>query len=135
MKLTLNKPDTFGALASSLCLIHCIATPILFIAQASSACCSSSVVPSWWQAIDYLFLIISFFAIHGSTQTTTKKYMKPALWLNWLVLFLVVVNEKLALIYLPETFIYTPALTLVALHLYNLKYCQCKTDNCCTNHE
>ncbi|MFT5146453.1 MAG: hypothetical protein ACI9H1_001176, partial [Polaribacter sp.] len=32
-----------------------------------------------------------------------------------------------------EQAIYFPALTLTVLHLYNKKYCQCNTTNCCTN--
>jgi len=34
-------PDLFGALVSSLCLIHCAATPFLFIAKVCSATCCS----------------------------------------------------------------------------------------------
>ena len=36
MKLTLKRPDIVGALANTLCIIHCLATPLLFIATASS---------------------------------------------------------------------------------------------------
>jgi len=28
---------------------------------------------------------------------------------------------------------YISAFSLSALHIYNLKYCQCKDENCCTN--
>jgi len=127
-----RKSDILGAIASTLCLIHCIATPFLFIVQACSAtCCNAS--PVWWQFIDYLFLVISFFAIYQSTQTTTNKWIKPALWLNWFLLFMIIVNEKIGWLLLNDNLIYIPALTLVALHLYNLKYCKCNTNTCCTN--
>ena len=128
------KPDSLGAMASSLCLLHCIATPFLFIAQACSASCSE-VAPVWWQWIDYLFLAISFFAVYQSTKTTSKLFMKPALWISWVLLFIVIINEKIHWLPLPEGTIYVAAIILVSLHLYNLKYCQCKTDNCCVNHE
>ena len=37
-----------------LCLVHCIATPFIFITQACTAsCCAES--PIWWQSIDYVF--------------------------------------------------------------------------------
>ncbi|WP_299549671.1 MerC domain-containing protein [Seonamhaeicola sp.] len=132
MKLLLQKSDTLGAFSSALCLVHCLVTPILFIAQASSVCCSASV-PTWWKSIDYLFLIISFFAVYRSTQTTSKDFMKPALWICWIILFFAIINEHLQVIHLPEIFTYVPALGLVALHLYNLKYCQCNKGPCCTN--
>lgn len=76
MKLSLNKPDVFGAFASTLCLLHCIATPLLFIVHSCSIG-GCSATPVWWKSIDYLFLVISFFAIYRSTQTTTSTFIKP----------------------------------------------------------
>ncbi len=133
MKLTLYKPDTLGALASTLCMIHCFATPLLFIAQTCTVACESA--PSWWRNLDYLFLVISFFAVYQSAKNTSRNLMKPALWISWIVLFLVIMNEKLNVFIISETITYISAFTLVTLHLYNLNYCKCKTDNCCTNHE
>ncbi len=132
MILIKQKPDTFGTLASSLCLIHCVATPFLFIAQTcSTTCCETA--PIWWQSIDYIFLVISFFAIYWSTQTTSINWIKPLLWLSWISLLMVIVNEKLKWFPLVEAIIYIPAFVLMILHLYNKKYCKCSTDTCCTN--
>ena len=133
MKLILNKSDNIGVLASTLCMLHCFATPLLFIAQTSSA--SSDTMPIWWKWIDYFFLTISFFAIYRSTQITSKNFMKSALWINWIILLLVILNEKAGLVHLPEVFTYAVASSLVILHLYNQKYCQCKNDKCYTHHE
>ncbi|MEP1489164.1 MAG: MerC domain-containing protein [Algibacter sp.] len=132
MILTNQKPDNIGAVASTLCLIHCIATPFIFIVQSCAITCCSET-PTWWQFIDYFFLIISFFAIYRSTQTTSKKWMKPSLWLSWFLLLFVIINEKTAWFPLPEYVIYFPALALIILHLYNKKYCQCNLNKCCTN--
>lgn len=129
-----KKSDSIGAIASSLCLIHCLATPLLFIAQSCSAvCCSSETVPGWWQWLDYAFLAISFFAIFWSTKTTSKDWMKIALWVSWAALLLVIVNEKTEWFPMKEFFIYIPALSLVALHLYNRKFCQCSEEECCVD--
>ena len=135
MKLSLNRPDTFGALASTLCVIHCLITPVVFIASTCSVHHEYSSIPKWWINLDFLFLLISFVAIYRSTQTTSKKIMKPALWISWFLLSLLVVNEKMTLLNLPVYFTYISATTLAALHLYNLKYCQCKDDNCCIKNE
>lgn len=132
MILLKQKPDSIGAIASTLCLIHCAATPLIFIVQSCSLACNHGV-PIWWKFIDYFFLLISFFAVYRSTQTTTSNWMKPALWFSWVVLFIVIVNEKLAWFPLNEKIIYIPAMALIGLHLYNKKYCQCNTDKCCTN--
>lgn len=116
--------DLFGAFASGLCMIHCILTPFLFIAQSCSiSCCEAS--PVWWKWLDYLFLVISFVAVYRSNQTTSKVWIGRALWISWYMLALVILNEKVDLMALPEYAIYFPALSLVGFHLYNQKYCQC----------
>ena len=132
MILTNQKPDNLGALASGLCLIHCIATPFVFIVQSCSLTCCEKA-PSWWSSIDYLFVIISFFAIYRSTKTTTRYWIKPALWFTWTLLLFVILNEKYAWLNLHENAIYFPALLLIGLHLFNRKYCQCDTTKCCSN--
>ena len=132
MKLILKQSDKLGALSSSLCLVHCLATPFLFIVHASSACCSEKV-PLWWNLVDYIFLAISFVAVYHSSQTTNSNIMSRLLWLSWGLLFLSIVNERMGWLVLPETVNYLPAVVLTGLHIYNLKYCQCKTDKCCIN--
>lgn len=127
-----QKSDVLGAISSSLCLIHCVFTPVLFVAQTQvHACCKA--VPNWWGSIDYFFLAISFIAIHQSVKTTAKNWMKYALWINWLLLFFIIVNEHMGWLPLIEESIYIPSLSLVFLHLYNRKYCQCSHNKCCTN--
>lgn len=117
-----QKSDNIGAIASTLCLIHCMATPFIFIAQSCSmACCKSA--PTWWSVIDYFFLIISFFAIYRSSQKTSKNWVKPSLWISWFFLFVIIVNEKIAWFPLNEKLIYIPAIALISLHLYNKRNC------------
>ena len=128
-----KKSDKIGALASTLCLIHCIITPFIFIVQSSSIACCSSTTPNWWGVIDYIFLVVSFFAIYDATKTTTSKWMKPSLWISWILLALIIINEKAQWISLNKHLIYIPAITLIVLHFYNNKYYQCKTDKCDTN--
>lgn len=132
MKLILNKSDKIGVFASTLCMIHCFATPFIFVAQSCAlSCCSAA--PAWWRWIDYFFLTIAFFAVYRSTKTTSKKIMKPALWISWIALCALIVNETLQLFRIPETYKYIVGTTLAILHLYNLRYCQCKNDKCCTH--
>lgn len=131
MNLTLQKSDNIGALASGLCLIHCVATPFIFIAQTCSAhCCSDA--PAWWQWIDYAFLAISFFAVLRSTKTSTSDLIKPLMWITWFALFTIILNEKFNWIVISKNLMYVTSLSLVALHLYNLKYCQCSNKECCS---
>jgi len=132
MILLNQKTDNIGVMASTLCLIHCIATPFIFIIQSSSITCCNEVT-TWWSFLDYFFLIISFFAVYRSTQITSINWVKPSLWISWLLLFIIIINEKIALLSLGEKIIYVPAIALISLHLYNKKYCQCNLNKCCTN--
>lgn len=127
-----NNSDLIGALASGLCLIHCIATPFIFLAQTCSAICCDTA-PVWWATIDFLFIGISLFAVYWSTKKSSKLWIKYALWISWALLCLMILNEKIQLLDLPELSIYIPALALVILHLYNRKYCKCKDHTCCTS--
>lgn len=134
MKLILEKSDVFGAAASTLCVIHCLATPFIFIAQTASIH-NDGASPFWWKNLDFIFLIISYFAVARSSKNTSRSYMKPLLWGNWTVLFLLILNEKYQFVLLAETVTYITALSLAALHIFNLKYCQCKNNKCCVNNE
>jgi len=130
-----NKSDIVGAFASSLCLLHCVATPFLFIAGAGAVGHHHhhhGDTPLWWSAIDIIFIVISFFAIYFSVKTSTKNWIKYALVANWIFLTFIILNEKFEILHLAEAWVYLPALSLVALHLYNRKYCQCKDGQCAT---
>jgi hypothetical protein len=132
MSITTLKTDKIGIIASTLCMVHCIATPFIFLAKSCSAsCCEAS--PIWYSSLDYLFLIISLFAIYKSSKNSSKLWMKYAMWSSWTFILAVLLNEKTHVFSLPDYTIYFPALALVILHIYNLKFCQCKTDTCCTN--
>jgi len=110
-----SKPNVLGAFASILCLIHCFATPFLL------------------GFLDLIFLSISFIAIWWSVKTTTKNWMRYALWLSWFVLAIVIFNEKLGVFPLLEEAIYVPSTALIFLHFYNKKYCNCGDTACCVD--
>lgn len=129
-----SKSDLIGAFASGLCLVHCLATPLLFIAQAGMVEVGE-VHPQWWGLLDMVFLGISFIAIWWSAKTTSKKWIRNALWLSWAALSIVILNEKMSLFPLLEQAIYVPATALVFLHLYNRKYCNCTKGQCCVDEE
>jgi len=133
MNISLRKPDTIGAIVSTLCVVHCLLTPLLFVAQSYTAT-HSHEAPFWWKNLDYLFILISIIAVYESTKKSTNKLIKAGLWMSWIMLFLLILNEKLVWIELDEIITYSVALTLSMLHIYNLNYCQCETENCC-NHK
>ena len=130
MRLIALKPDALGAISSSLCVVHCLATPLLFISHLYTSTDLKSI-PFWWKDLDFVFLTISFIAIYRATKTTSKNFMKYALWVGWIVLFSLILNEKMGLFAIPGISNYIAALSLSSFHIYNLKYCQCDDENCC----
>jgi len=122
--------NTIGMFAGILCTIHCIATPLLFIAKAcSTTCCSDA--PVWWIMIDYLFLLISFIAIYFISKSLTIKWLKISFWISWIILLFTILDHSFGIFILPQNFIYIPSSLIISLHFYNLKFCKCKTDTCC----
>lgn len=129
-----KKSDMLGALASGLCMIHCLATPILFVVQSCSvekSCCSGG--PSWWSAIDYIFVGITFFAVYHSGKTTSKQWMKYALYGTWALLTILIINEKTGFVAISALWKYMAGFLMIGTHIYNLRYCQCKGEACCVH--
>jgi len=89
------------------------------------------VRPWWWGILDIVFLAISFFAIYWSAKNTSKRWIKYAFWCLWVLLALIILNEKWEIGHLAEEIIYFPTLSLVFLHFYNRRYCQCEDEHCC----
>ncbi|MTI29569.1 MerC domain-containing protein [Xanthovirga aplysinae] len=125
-----QRSDEFGAVTSGLCFVHCLVTPFLFVVQASYSI-HDEATPLWWSSIDFLFLGISFLAVYWSARKTSKQWIKYAFVLSFIFLAFVILNEKFEGFHLVEEIIYLPALSLIFLHIYNKKYCQCKKDECC----
>ena len=131
MKYTLKHPDTVGAINSSLCVAHCFATPFLFLTQAQTRLVELSSVPLWWQLLNYVFIMVSFFAVKRTVKNSSNELVKSLLWLSWVLLSVLILNEEFEIMHMPELLTYFAGISLASLHIYNLKYCQCEDENCC----
>ena len=132
MRLIIKHSDYVGASASGLCLIHCIATPILFLSQASLISISNEML-FLWQSLNFLFLAISFIAIYYSVKNSSNSYVKILLFLSWLILSCLILIELFEILSIAEFYTYIAATSLSILHIYNLNYCQCEDDSCCVD--
>ncbi len=124
IKTPILNNDIYGIIVCVLCLLHCIATPLLFISVAASK--NGQVTPPFlWKNLDYLLLAISLFIVYYSAKNTAKSIMKYILGISWLILFLVLTNEKIGILHIPEFVTYVTSLNLAVVHLYNYRYCRC----------
>lgn len=123
IKFLTKNSDFFGVLTCSLCFVHCISTPLIFISF-SSLNTKLSASYSWWSSLDYVFLLISFLMVYFSVKITKVKMMKYLFWLSWVTLFLVILNEKTESYQFSEYITYIAITALSLLHIYNLRYCK-----------
>ena len=130
MKIININSDHIGVTASSICMLHCFFTPLLFLSQATSVTFTQEI-PFLWQSLNYLFLLISFLAIYYTAKNSSKLPVKVLLVSTWLILSCLIINEFFEIISIPELYTYAAATSLAGLHVYNLKYCRCDDDNCC----
>jgi hypothetical protein len=130
MKIIEINSDHIGVTASSLCMLHCFFTPLLFLSQATSVTFTQEI-PFLWQSLNYLFLLISFLAIYYTAKNSSKLSVKVLLVSTWLILSSLIINEFFEITSIPELYTYAAATSLAGLHVYNLKYCRCDDDNCC----
>ena len=132
MKVIIKNSDQIGAVSSGLCMLHCFATPFLFLSQSSLIFISVDFTLPWF-IINYIFLFISFIAIYYSVKNSSNRFIRIFLYLFWAVLSGLIINESLGIFSIPETATYLSASSLICLHTYNLKYCRCDDENCCTS--
>lgn len=132
MKNNILSSDKLGALTGSLCIIHCLATPLLFLVGSCVGSCHD-LIPFWWSSFEFVFVGIAFLAIYQSTRVTTSAIIKPVFWVNWVAICFAIFNEKMHWVEIPEYFIFIPTSILIITHIYNLKFCSCQSeeDSCC----
>ncbi len=88
--------DALGMASSSLCLVHCILTPFIFIARACTLdCCVNS--PNWWKAIDFFFLVLSFVAVYFAAKRSSKQWVKIAFYVLFGSFSFFIINHHLSL--------------------------------------
>ncbi len=118
-----NISDYIGTVTSSLCLVHCMAIPFLFLFQTFidfniNALINNKTIFFYWEVLDYVFLIIAFGAVYHSTKRM-EKIIKYLMWAMWACLSIGIFFEKLGVhkaIYL----MYLSSLSLIILHTYGL---------------
>ncbi|MEM6525295.1 MAG: MerC domain-containing protein [Bacteroidota bacterium] len=120
MITTINKkPDELGMLSSILCIIHCLATPILLTILPISAAVQGQ---NWWGWLDIFFLIFSSVAVILAVRRSPKAWIRVSMIISLLMLCFFIVNERFGSIEFPFDMVYLPAFALVILHVLNRKH-------------
>lgn len=133
MKIDALNSDKMGIVSSLLCFLHCAITPILFISQPNFLNVFFDFPELWWRLASLLIIPVSLYAVYRSNKNTTNRYLGAFMWLCCFALITTIINETFEIFSLKEYFSYGASITLSFLHVYNLKYCTCKNDDCCTH--
>ncbi|MBL6649384.1 MAG: MerC domain-containing protein [Flavobacteriaceae bacterium] len=134
MNFIINSSDKYGVAASVLCMLHCSATPLLYFTQAHNLFHVNDI-SFLWLSMNYFFLLISSLAVYFSIQNSTKIFVKVLLFVFWLAFSFLILNEGFKGFHIPEYYTYLFASILALLHIYNLKYCKCKNEECCSQNK
>jgi hypothetical protein len=115
----INKADLIGILSSSICLLHCLATPLLIAFGAGF------ITNPFFK---YLFLIISFVSIFKATENITSKKTSLLLWISfWGFLFSTLFQEEYEWLHYSG---YLFAILIIIGHILNIKHCrECSKQN------
>ncbi|MFN6075397.1 MAG: MerC domain-containing protein [Fluviicola sp.] len=115
----INYSDIVGILSSSLCLVHCLATPILLAVGAAFFT---------HHFVAYFFLFISFISIYKTTLHSDNIKINLLLWLSFFgFTFSNILHDDFHwLLYLSYFF----SVLIIIGHILNIKYCkECAKNN------
>ncbi len=111
-----RKADYLGIIGSVLCMIHCLATPVLLM---TTALVQDKHLRVGYLSLDYLFIGINITAVYFATRHHAAPIIKTALW-SFLSLFsLALLLEDTAPLF--EFVAYGASAGLVITHLFNLR--------------
>lgn len=102
--------DWLGVFASTFCALHCTVAP-LFVGMTSLDWIQ---MPGW----DYVFVILSVFAMIFSMNHIHQPILKFAFPLGFLVLIVGLLQEELHILGIPVHII--GSLLLISMHIWNL---------------
>ena len=105
--------NLIGIVSSSICLVHCVATPLLIAFGAEYI-----INPIF----KYVFLILSFASIFKATENVTNTKNAILLWVSfWGFLFSTLFQEEYEWLHYSG---YLFAILIIIGHILNIKHCR-----------
>jgi hypothetical protein len=120
-----NFSDRLGVVASVLCILHCLLSPVFFVSKPllASTFGRQAHTHEHWAYLDHIFLIVSLLAVlYSSWHTTTDARLDWFLWLSWVIFAIGLFLEPLGWFY-GKLLMYAGSIFLVIAHTKNYHYC------------
>jgi hypothetical protein len=120
-----HRADYVGIAGSVLCIIHCLATPVLVM---TSALVNYESLRVSFLSLDYLFIGVNILAVWSASRHTTNR-IRWALW-GFLTLFAgsLLLEDRSVLF---EYIAYVASAGLVIAHLFNIWQCRLSHTRSC----
>jgi len=117
--LSHNRADVMGITGSVLCIIHCVATPVLVV---TATWLQEGALRTAFEGMDYVFIGVNAIAVYLAARHSHQPFIRWLLW-GFLSLFTVGLlledtDERFA--YLA----YAASVGLVLSHLANIQACR-----------
>ncbi|MEM7511212.1 MAG: MerC domain-containing protein [Bacteroidota bacterium] len=116
-----QRADLAGVIASGLCIIHCILTPVIVVSLPFLSHQHGDHYHGHWAGLDSLFVLLSLIAVFFASRDTHKPGIGIALWLSWAA-FAIGIFLHMWHIEVGEIISYIGSFALIITHLVNLRY-------------
>ncbi|MEL6845847.1 MAG: MerC domain-containing protein [Bacteroidota bacterium] len=118
-----NYADWVGMVASGLCTLHCILTPVIFAAKPFFVTAGTGHThgPALWSSLDYVFLFMSLMAVWYAVDHAATSFMKAAFWLFWGIFAFGLFMEGYE-IQAGKWLMYAGSIALIVMHFLNYRH-------------
>jgi hypothetical protein len=119
-QLSMSKSDLIGISSSILCLLHCLAFPLIL----SAGYLFNYSISSHWHGLDYVFILLGTVAAWASARKTTIPALKLAFWIAIFIFSLSILFHGLwsGMIYMSVS----ASFVLISLHVFHWRsHIQC----------
>ncbi|WP_373523509.1 MerC domain-containing protein [Aquiflexum sp.] len=120
-KLSSQSADMLGISASVLCMIHCMAMPVMislgYIFKFSE---DHDHAHEHWHWMDYFFVILAVWAVYNAAKNTHFMRIKIALWIAVSIFSVAILLHDLNPLMIVLSI--SASLSLVLIHIINWKY-------------
>lgn len=114
-----NKADYIGILGSLLCIVHCLAMPVLALGSAFG---HDHHMHIGFLSLDYLFILINAAAVYFATREHRSVFVRILLWFALLLFAVSLIFEERNVVF--QWLGYLGSALLITGHVINLYICQ-----------
>jgi len=116
---THNKADYVGILGSVLCILHCIAMPMLALGSSLGHDHHEHI---GFISLDYFFILLNLIAVYFATREHKSLLVRVLLWSALSIFAVSLIFEERSIIF--QWLGYFGSALLIIGHLVNLYFCQ-----------